>query len=102
MGAVWAARHTVTNKSVALKVLLERGGDDAGVRERLLREAKAVCAYIEGAGSREEFVRRFAGKVSPGFDPDEDLQRIGVANQTTMLSTESLAIAAVTAAISGA
>jgi len=44
MGAVWAARHTVTNKSVALKVLLERGGDDAGVRERLLREAKAVCA----------------------------------------------------------
>ena len=40
------------------------------------------------------FLRRFAVRSSDGFDPDRDLARIGVANQTTMLATESLAIGA--------
>jgi len=53
-----------------------------------------VCRYVEGAGSGDRLVERFAGKMSPGFDPDRDLVRVGVANQTTMLSGESLAIAA--------
>ena len=61
---------------------------------RDMEEAKAVCEYIEGAGSREPFEQRFGDRVSPGFDPDRDLVRVGVANQTTMLSGESLAIAA--------
>jgi 4-hydroxy-3-methylbut-2-enyl diphosphate reductase len=61
---------------------------------RDMTEAREVCEYIEGAGSGERFAQRFAGKTSPGFDPARDLRRIGVANQTTMLSTESLAIAA--------
>ncbi|HVH67515.1 MAG TPA: 4-hydroxy-3-methylbut-2-enyl diphosphate reductase [Gemmatimonadales bacterium] len=61
---------------------------------RDMEEAREVCAYIEGAGSSERFLQRFAGKMSPGFDPDRDLVRVGVANQTTMLSGESLAIAA--------
>ncbi len=43
MGAVWAATHTVTQKCVALKLLAGRG-DDAALRRRLVREARAVCA----------------------------------------------------------
>jgi 4-hydroxy-3-methylbut-2-enyl diphosphate reductase len=61
---------------------------------RDMAEARVACDYIEGAGSREQFEQQFEGKMSPGFDPDRDLQHVGVANQTTMLSGESLAIAA--------
>jgi len=68
------------------------GGRYLVVRD--MGEGRAVCEYIEGAGSREQFVRLFASRSSPGFDPDRDLVRVGVANQTTMLSGESLAIAA--------
>jgi len=53
-----------------------------------------VCDYIEGGGDRAAFLKQFAGKMAEGFDPDRDLTRVGVANQTTMLSNESLAIAA--------
>ena len=79
-------------KATASQVTKHAGGSFLIVRD--MAEARQVCAYVEGAGSREDLVQRFTGKVSPGFDPDRDLQRIGVANQTTMLSTESLAIAA--------
>jgi 4-hydroxy-3-methylbut-2-en-1-yl diphosphate reductase len=61
---------------------------------RDMARAREVCDYVEGAGNRERFLESFSGKVSPGFDPDRDLTRVGVANQTTMLSGESLAIAA--------
>jgi len=56
------------------------------------REATAACTYIRQGGSREVFVDMFRHAVSPGFDPDVHLQRIGCANQTTMLSSESLEI----------
>ena len=56
-------------------------------------ETGQVCDYIEGRGDRAAFFDRFTRAISPGFDPDRDLDRIGCANQTTMLSTESLAIA---------
>ena len=55
-------------------------------------EAGAVCQYIRRGGSREEFLARFAGAASPGFNPDRDLERVGCANQTTMLMSESLEI----------
>ncbi|MCY3022964.1 MAG: 4-hydroxy-3-methylbut-2-enyl diphosphate reductase [Planctomycetota bacterium] len=61
---------------------------------RDIAEAEYVCAYILGKGQREDFRAHFAKAVSPGFDPDKDLERIGIANQTTMLSTESMEIAA--------
>src|SRR2546428_13609195 len=59
-----------------------------------MKEARITCDYIEGAGSKEQFLKQFKGKMSPRFDPDRDLEHVGVANQTTMLSGESLAIAA--------
>lgn len=68
------------------------GGKYLVVRD--MNEARLVCDYIEGAGNRERFLEHFKEKMTPGFDPDRDLQRVGVANQTTMLSGESLAIAA--------
>ncbi|MEO6223451.1 MAG: 4-hydroxy-3-methylbut-2-enyl diphosphate reductase [Vicinamibacterales bacterium] len=55
-------------------------------------EAAEVCRYIVQGGDRQAFLQRFEAAVSPGFDPDRDLQRVGCANQTTMLMTESLEI----------
>ena len=55
-------------------------------------EAAIVCDYIRHGGDRDAFLARFAAAASPGFDPDKDLERIGCANQTTMLMSESLAI----------
>jgi 4-hydroxy-3-methylbut-2-enyl diphosphate reductase len=55
-------------------------------------EAALACDYIRGRGSRAQFLDAFERAVSPGFDPDVHLQRIGCANQTTMLSSESLEI----------
>jgi 4-hydroxy-3-methylbut-2-enyl diphosphate reductase len=62
-----------------------------------LAEAQMVCDYIlasEHGGSpspeqRDAFMTRFAKACSPGFDPDKDLVRLGVANQTTMLKSET-------------
>ena len=55
-------------------------------------EAAFVCDYIRRGGDREAFIERFRHAVSPGFDPDVDLARVGCANQTTMLMSESLEI----------
>ena len=61
------------------------------VRDRA--EAESVCDYIRGNGNRLRFLETFAHSCSKGFDPDLHLQKVGVANQTTMLSSESLEIA---------
>src|SRR5215211_9149157 len=60
---------------------------------RNMDEARLVCEYIEGRLTSEGLMSTFARAVSPGFDPERHLHRIGVANQTTMLARESLAIA---------
>ncbi len=59
---------------------------------RNIDEAGLVCDFIEGRLSAAALVERFAHATSPNFDPERDLRRIGVANQTTMLARESLAI----------
>jgi 4-hydroxy-3-methylbut-2-enyl diphosphate reductase len=57
-----------------------------------VEEVQAVCDYIRGEGHRDEFLKRFAGAYSVDFDPDRDLLRVGMANQTTMLASESLLV----------
>ena len=59
---------------------------------RDIDEAGMVCDFIEGRLSADALMERFAHAASPDFDPARDLRRIGVANQTTMLARESLAI----------
>jgi 4-hydroxy-3-methylbut-2-en-1-yl diphosphate reductase len=59
---------------------------------RNMEEANLVCDFIENRLSGEALMERFAHSASPNFDPARDLRRIGVANQTTMLARESLAI----------
>jgi 4-hydroxy-3-methylbut-2-en-1-yl diphosphate reductase len=57
-----------------------------------LAEANYVADYILNGGNRTEFLTKFSKAYSTGFDPDIDLERVGIANQTTMLKTETEAI----------
>ena len=60
---------------------------------RDMSEARLLCDFIEGKADAAVISQRFAPHaVSPGFDPRFHLKKIGVANQTTMLARESLAI----------
>jgi 4-hydroxy-3-methylbut-2-enyl diphosphate reductase len=77
-------------RATASQVLKYPGGAYLVVRD--MTEAREVCDYVEGRGDRDAFLAKFAKAGSPGFDPDVHLRRIGVANQTTMLARESLAI----------
>ncbi len=78
-------------KATASQVMKHPGGRYLVVFN--MEEARIVCDYIEQGGDTEALARRFADRFSPGFDFALDLQRVGIANQTTMLSGESLAIA---------
>jgi 4-hydroxy-3-methylbut-2-en-1-yl diphosphate reductase len=74
---------------------VELGGHYLVVRDK--GEAEVVCDTITRgpkALAKDAFVAKFKNAMSPGFDPERHLERVGVANQTTMLSTESLEIAA--------
>lgn len=54
-----------------------------------LAETDYVCNYILNGGNKVEFLEKFKGAYSEGFDPDQHLQAVGVANQTTMLRGET-------------
>lgn len=58
-----------------------------------MQEARSLANYIIGGKTRDEFYREFEGRFSNGFDPTKHFSRIGVVNQTTMLATETQAIA---------
>src|SRR5512134_3332058 len=77
-------------KATASQALTHPGGHYLCVRDR--PEAEAVCAFVRGERPAAALLDRFRDAASPGFEPERDLQRIGLANQTTMLMTESLEI----------
>lgn len=79
-------------RATASQVEKYPGGTYLVVRD--MAQAEDVMAYLAGtfAGGREAFLTKYAHAASPHFDPDRHLARIGVANQTTMLARESLAI----------
>jgi 4-hydroxy-3-methylbut-2-enyl diphosphate reductase len=82
--------HHEETKATASQALTHPGGQYLCVRDR--PEAEVVCGFIRGTVSAREILERFRDATSPGFDPERDLQKIGLANQTTMLMTESLEI----------
>jgi len=84
-GKVW---HEETQATASQAV--QYGGKYLVVFDR--PEVEIVCDYIRRGGDRDAFMGRFEKATSPGFDPDRDLQHIGLANQTTMLMSESLEI----------
>jgi 4-hydroxy-3-methylbut-2-enyl diphosphate reductase len=84
-GKVW---HEETQATASQAV--QYGGHYLVVLDRA--ETAIVCEYVGHSGDPAAFLQRFRNAVSPGFDPDRHLQRLGLANQTTMLMTESLTI----------
>ena len=78
-------------RATASQVLKYPGGTYLVVRD--MEQGRDVCDYIEGTGlSRDTFLEKYRLQASPHFDPDVHLTHVGVANQTTMLARESLAI----------
>jgi 4-hydroxy-3-methylbut-2-enyl diphosphate reductase len=82
--------HHEETRATASHALQHPGGRYLVVRDR--EEAALVDDYIRQGGDPAPLLARFEGAVSDGFDPTRDLERIGLANQTTMLMSESLAI----------
>jgi len=81
------------SRATASQVNKHENGTYIIVRD--MDESKILCDYIAkrpGHLSRDAFVEHFRHKSTDGFDPDKHLEFIGVANQTTMLANESLAI----------
>jgi 4-hydroxy-3-methylbut-2-enyl diphosphate reductase len=93
-----APRHQETRATVSradhedpfLPQRLDARGAWIVVRD--IDDAKALARFVTGRDDAEAFARRFEGCTSPGFDPAFDLQRIGIANQTTMLARETLQV----------
>jgi 4-hydroxy-3-methylbut-2-en-1-yl diphosphate reductase len=77
-------------RATASQALTHPGGRYLCVRDA--DEAAIVCGFLRGTVPADDVRARFAAASSPGFDPERDLDRLGLANQTTMLMTESLAI----------
>ena len=74
-------------RATASRALGEGGGHYLVVLD--LEETDYVCEYIRRGGDKAAFLKKFEDACSPGFDPDVHLREVGVANQTTMLRSET-------------
>jgi 4-hydroxy-3-methylbut-2-enyl diphosphate reductase len=80
------ASHEETRATASRAVL---GGKGHYLVVLTLEDTEFVCSYIRHGGDKAAFLKRFAGAMSDGFDPDLHLRRVGVANQTTMMRGET-------------
>ena len=71
---------------------LKDGGNGKYLIVRNLTETGYVVDFILGKMGAGELKEKLGHGMSPGFAPEEDLQRVGVANQTTMLMSETMAV----------
>ena len=71
---------------------LKDGGNGKYLIVRNLKETGYVTDFIRGTLDAAELKDKLSHGMSPGFEPDEDLKAVGVANQTTMLMSETLAV----------
>jgi 4-hydroxy-3-methylbut-2-enyl diphosphate reductase len=83
-GKAW---HEETKATASQAVGEEGGGQYLVVYN--LEETDYVCNFIRNGGSKVDFMEKFKGAHSPGFDPDLHLRAVGVANQTTMMRGET-------------
>jgi len=77
-------------RATASQALTHPGGQYLCVRD--VAETERLCEFLLGKRTAGELMAEFRDAASPGFDPDRDLQRMGLANQTTMLMTETLKV----------
>jgi 4-hydroxy-3-methylbut-2-enyl diphosphate reductase len=77
--------HDETNATCSL--ILSKGGKYLVVRD--LEEAGLLADYLEGRATAQALLARLGEGASPGFDPDRNLERVALINQTTMLASES-------------
>src|SRR5262249_27789611 len=82
-------RHEET-RATASQATQVPGGHYLIVRDEA--EAERVCRFIRAPEDSQGFLGYFGEAMSPGFDPERHLERVGCANQTTMLMSESLKV----------
>jgi len=82
--------HHEETRATASQALTYAGGHYLCVRD--VAETERLCEFIRGRLSAADLMAEFRDAASPGFDPDRDLQRVGLANQTTMLMSETLKV----------
>ncbi|MCC6933245.1 MAG: 4-hydroxy-3-methylbut-2-enyl diphosphate reductase [Deltaproteobacteria bacterium] len=79
--------HAKPNHEETMATLSHCASASVIIRDK--SDALAMAAFIKGHSSREEFDKHFLTLISPGFNPEKHLDKVGIINQTTMLASET-------------